>query len=384
MNENLARGVMRAMRHRRRFQGIALQECPAGLLQVLIRPFPELKSLKISPEDYILGLPSTFLSGFTPSLRRLSLQVVVLDYLSPLLSSTINLVELTLTLNRCDSAPGALLIANLQRMSCLRRLELKWRYGARGDETPQAHPLPPASAGEVVSLPELTDLIFYGPVKFLEMLVVALAMPSLQRLDAEIWPGSLAFTGVKHLFKFICDTQSQFIAVCIGSLQSTLEFSAETSPKFDHVQTLKITFSRLVPRDFAWVQIIGNVLSEHLSTVEELIVEWHEGSLNWLNRIQSQWVGFFNHCRRVKKVQVPSELAHSVAHSLEQGGPLFLYNLEQVKVQMKHPPQIGPSGDHQYEYIRDKFKPLMAARQQVGRPVILSFFGGMSQVGGTA
>ena len=171
-------------------------------------------------------------------------------------------------------------------MSCLRRLELKWRYGARDDETPQAHPLPPASEGEVVSLPELTDLIFYDPVKFLEMLVAALAMPSLQRLDAEIWPGSLAFTGVKHLFKFICDTQSQFIAVCIGSLQSTLEFSAEASPKFDHVQTLKITFSRLVPRDFTWVQIIGNVLSEHLSTVEELIVEWHEGSLNWLSPIQ--------------------------------------------------------------------------------------------------
>ena len=53
MNENLARGVMR---HRRRFQGIALQGCPAGLLQVLTRPFPELKSLKISPEDYILGV----------------------------------------------------------------------------------------------------------------------------------------------------------------------------------------------------------------------------------------------------------------------------------------------------------------------------------------
>lgn len=163
-----------------------------------------------------------------------------------------------------------------------------------------------------------------------------------------------------------------------GFLSSKLEFSAETTPKFDHVQTFKITFSR----DFASVQIIGNMLSWYLSTVEELILEWREESLNWLSHIQ--WAGFFNHSRRVKKVQVPSELAHSVAHSLNPGGLLLLPNLEQVKVQMTHPPKIGPSSDHHYEYIRDIFKPLISARQQVGRAIILSFFVGMSQIGDTA
>ena len=204
MNEDLARGVIR---HRRRVQGIAFQKCLARLLQVLIRPFPELKNLEISPVTVHdkLGLPTTFLSGFALSLRRLSLHAAVLNYLSPLLSSTTNLVELALTLNKCGSVPEALLIENLQFMSCLRRLELMWRYIDRDDDTPQAHQLPPANTGDIVPLPKLTDLIFDGRVRCLEMLVVALTMPSLQHLNAEIWRGSLTFTGVQHLFKFICD-----------------------------------------------------------------------------------------------------------------------------------------------------------------------------------
>ncbi|KAN0141661.1 hypothetical protein V8E53_000123 [Lactarius tabidus] len=47
VDEDLADGVIR---HRRRIQGIAFQECPARLLRALSRPFPELKSPEICPK----------------------------------------------------------------------------------------------------------------------------------------------------------------------------------------------------------------------------------------------------------------------------------------------------------------------------------------------
>jgi hypothetical protein len=115
------------------------------------------KSRDLSQVRYSnLGLPTTFLSRSAPSLRRL--RAVAPNCLSHLLSSTTNLVELTLTLDRRGSLPEASLISNLRRMSCLRRLELKWSYLERYWGTPQAHPSPPDSARDIVPLPKLTDL----------------------------------------------------------------------------------------------------------------------------------------------------------------------------------------------------------------------------------
>jgi hypothetical protein len=73
----------------------------------------------------------------------------------------------------------------------------------------------------------------------------------------------------------------------------------------------------------------------------------------------------------VNKVQVPFELAPSISHYFDQGGLLHLLpGLEQVKV---HIPLIGRSSDYHYESIRDAFKPLIAARQRMGRPIMLSW-----------
>jgi hypothetical protein len=67
-------------------------------------------------------------------------------------------------------------------MSCLRRLELELNYYSMADSSLP----PPTSAGDIITLSKLTDLIFIGSDRYLQTLVVRLAAPSLQHLDVEI------------------------------------------------------------------------------------------------------------------------------------------------------------------------------------------------------
>ncbi|KAI9464458.1 hypothetical protein BJY52DRAFT_819785 [Lactarius psammicola] len=205
--------LLAALRQRSRVRGIVLQTPytdAAKLLRVLNHPFPELESLEIRPsypyDSNCELIPATFLSGSAPSLRRLTLQDGIPRCLSSLLSSATGLVELALALK--SSPPVASLLTNLQRMSCLRRLELNVYYqpGTKYFDTDSP---PSAGPGDVVPLSNLTDLIFTGHRLYLKALVVGLAAPSLQRLDAELCGHSLRFSPIPHLCKFICGTGCQ-------------------------------------------------------------------------------------------------------------------------------------------------------------------------------
>jgi hypothetical protein len=171
--ENSAIAVIR---HRSRVRGIVFHAHTAKLLGALSHPFPELENLEICPYDHDgeLALPATFSA---PRLRRLTLKEVVPRSLSPLLSSATGLVELSLTM---DISPPVSLLANLQRMSCLRRLELNLSYQEYFDDD-----LPLAGDVVPVTLSKLTHIIFRGFRIYLQALVVGLAAPSLQRLAVE-------------------------------------------------------------------------------------------------------------------------------------------------------------------------------------------------------
>ncbi|KAN0137334.1 hypothetical protein V8E53_004779 [Lactarius tabidus] len=305
---------------------------------------------------------------FLPSLQRLTLRGVAPSCLSPLLSSATGLVELALTLSvESRALPEYSFIGNLRRMSCLRRLELKLSYQGI---TRTSSPPPPASAGNAVPLSKLTDLTFVGHCSYLQMLVVGLAAPSLQRLDAEIYRTS-PNSSIPLLCKFICDTEIQFIAVSLHLLQEKLQFSADTSLTSDHAQPFRIIF----PRPFVPLEEIGNMLSGPLSTVGELVVECylrHEGPrAGVFAQHHIQWGGFFNHIRRVKTVRVPFEVARDVVHSFQQGNLLdLLPSLEQVKVDFTH--LLQNDWDDQFRSLCNVFETLFAARRQAGRPIVLS------------
>ncbi|KAH8994609.1 hypothetical protein EDB92DRAFT_295329 [Lactarius akahatsu] len=288
--------ALAAIKHRSRVRGIIVQRpCFARLLKALGHPFPKLESLEIRfpyshPESI---LSTTFLSGSAPSLRRLTLRGVVPECLSPLLSSATGLVELTLTLSiNYGALPEASLIANLQRVSCLRRLELKVinERAAPNLNTIPDPPPPPACAG---ALSKLTDLILVGQGPYLQVLVGSLAAPSLQHLDVRITapPGHISF--VPHLCKFIRDAECQFIAVRLNFSSWTFGFFAETCPKSGHARPFRI----IIPRPVS-LEEIGIMLSGPLSTVEELVVDWQPSRFTQQIEIDHiQWRGLFNHIR---------------------------------------------------------------------------------------
>ena len=366
--ENLA---LAAISHRSRVRRISLEQpCPPRVLQALSHSFPELESLTLDlcsiyayvPPKQVS--PTVFLSGSTPCLRQLTLRVVVSEALSALLSSTMRLEELVLTLRVVrGSLPEASLIANLQCLSCLRRLELELVYPHRFSHIPP----PSTSTGDVVTLPRLTDFIFKGHGSYLQILVARLAAPSLQHLHIEHFGDSATFP-IPQLSSFICDTGCQFKVVHLDFLYWRAKFCAETLSKSDHARPLRITLFG----DHCPLEQIGQMFSGPLSTVEELIVGREmPPSQTQYQQDRIQWREFFNRIRQVKIVRVHYQLALFVAHSLQrddQEPDLDLFPaLEQVNVYLP----IRSNGKARYVSIRDTFEPFMAARQQVGRPIRL-------------
>jgi len=353
--------ALAALRHRRRVRGITLRgPCPANLLRALRHPFPELESLQISPTsdsdyDRELVLPATFLAGSAPRLRRLTLRKVAPACLSPLLSFTMGLVELTITVSTGDSSPPIpSLVPNLRRMSSLRRLELRLIY--RPDALYHSSDPPvPASAGDGVPLLKLTHLIFTGHRLYLQELVVGLATPSLQHLTTTLLGQARNAYTIPHLCKFIKDSECQFTAVHLTFSRLNVEFYGSRASGDQH-------FRITVPEPFTLDQL-GQELSGSLSTVEELVIAWDVE--RWVTDPHvrpEQWRAFFSHLPQVKLVQVQGEVALDIARSLQQDGhEPVLKNfpaLQRLEVR-----SLVGEGDH-YATIRDAYGPLVAARQK--------------------
>jgi hypothetical protein len=366
--------ALAALEHHGRVRGISLRTMPFANMAQILRalshpPGPELESLEIVPGHRHDVLPVSFLLGSASSLRRLKLQDVEPECLSPLLSTVSGLVELSLTLRvPFNTLPEESLISDLQRMSCLRRLELRlmyplWFHGIIGDG-PRLRP----PSGDIVPLPNLMQLVFTGPYFYLEALVAVLAAPSLQLLNLELTNKTYAFQ-IPHFCRLICDTDNQFRLVRMDFSDSRLRFTAETHPKSVHAQPFIIS----IP-DPVSLEEIGNRLSGPLATVEELVIGWNMSSDRSHGAVQ--WRGFLNHIRQVKLLQVPWQVALDVAHSFQQDyqepAMDLLPVLEQVIMDMTHPPPLELNTQY-HETIPDAFEPLIAARKKGGHSITLSF-----------
>ncbi|KAH9062289.1 hypothetical protein EDB87DRAFT_1830497 [Lactarius vividus] len=331
--------ALAAIKHRSRVRKVVLRrpytkQHMAKLLRALSHPFPELENLEIFPPDDRKGaliLPATFLSGSASCLRRLMLRDVLWSCLSPLLSSATGLVELTLTVRVAYSAlPDASFIANLQRMSRLRRLEVQLKAMA---STPiNINPQPPTGAKDIITLPELMQLVYTGHRPYLEALVAVLTAPSLQNLNIAVGSRSLADDfPIPHLCRFIRDTDNQFITIRLDFSRWRFKFSAGTGSQSVHNQH----FSMTIPAHVSLEQL-GRELSGSLSTVEELIIGWQTWTFERRSIQPDQMRGFYHYLPQVKIVQVPAGVALDVARSFKgDGGLPLLYllpALERIEV----------------------------------------------------
>ena len=369
--------ALAAIGHHGCVRGISLRGRPFtnsdNIFQALNRPFPDLESLQIL-SDYgrhnFVMLPATFLLGSAPCLRRLKLQNVDSRCLSPLLSIMTGLAELSLSIRiPLDTLPEESLIANLQRMSCLRRLELLLQsHPSIISDIPR--PQSPTRTGDIVPLPNLMQLVFVGQHIYLEALMAVLAAPSLQNLGVGILDTTDTLS-IPHLCRFICDTDNQFCRAHLEFLDTRLGIIAET--RSIHTKPFRIAITGPIS-----LEEIGNKLSGPLATVEKLGIRW-----NVIGERQGphglQWRRFFEHTRQLKFLSVPWQVALDVAHSFQQDGQglymELLPDLDIIYMDMKQwypgrPPPGSNSQDH--AIIPDAFEPLIAARTKAGHPITLS------------
>ncbi|KAF8263627.1 hypothetical protein EI94DRAFT_1740533 [Lactarius quietus] len=372
--ERELRLAIAAIRHRSRVRGIKIRKTLytdiAKILRAMSHHFPKLENLEISSSGssgyVLLVIPATFLSGSTPCLRRLTLQDVRPRSLSPLLSfAATGLVELSLDLRVSQNAlPEASFIANLQRMSCLRRLELSLKYSYHPTFSDSLGP--PTGAGEIALLPNLVQFVFLGRKDYVEALVVVLAAPHLQYLDAQVG-GSIDPFPIPHLCNFICNTDKQFTLISLHFSPFQVTFTGETRSKSAHAQSFRIILPGPMP-----LEELCNRLSGPLTTVEELVVGWDL----FAGTRPIDWRQIFEHIQKVKFIEVPSQVALDVAHAFQIDGQEtamdLLPALEQVKVKIYFPPPTSDSSNIPYLTISDAFEPLIAAREKAGCPITLS------------
>ncbi|KAI0249090.1 hypothetical protein BJV78DRAFT_1230259 [Lactifluus subvellereus] len=318
----------------------------------------------VSPARF--EFPAGMLMGSAASLQRLDLKNVFLNSLSQLLSSTIGLVDLTLHIDTVSLSPAVSLLAHLQRMSCLRSLELQAQkshpYTADGLETS-------TQRGDIVALSKLTRFYFDGSRQCLEAVAAGLSAPFLQ--DLKIHLNEDPVKSLPHLSRFIRDVEGQFFAAQVKSSREYLEISVLTHSHFIDEPACRITI-----RDFGRWKHFWTALKAKFTAIEEIFFESPypdlEGGPRWCS-----WLGLLEDFDNIKTLRVERGLVLEAAHFLKQRSALdFLPALEEIELRSvvsRYVDHAEPISDIQREAVHTAFRPFVTARQQTGRPVKISW-----------
>ena len=156
----------------RQFQDSLLKEFAA-----IDEPFPVLTSLGLSSfERNVTVLPDSFLGGSAPQLRSLYLEGIPYPSIGRLLSSTTNLVRLSLWgIPHSGYISPETIVPCLSTLSRLKSLELGFQYDRSRVRRTSRHP-PPLKR---VVFPNLTFLRFRGNIKYLEDILSQIEAPML-------------------------------------------------------------------------------------------------------------------------------------------------------------------------------------------------------------
>ena len=182
--------IIAALEHHNRVSGIQLRGVPSSLLEKLLatmqEPFPALTHLGLETKDDIDDtapvIPGSFLGGFAPDLRTLSLTRIPIPFpaLRKLLLFTTNLVELSLSKILLSEyfSPDAMVTC----LSVLTRLEyLNFGFKFRRSRPYREKRRPPPRTRTL--LPALRHLSFAGVSEYLEDLMARIDAPLLSNLD---------------------------------------------------------------------------------------------------------------------------------------------------------------------------------------------------------
>ena len=174
--------VSATLRHHNRvckihYRNGLLQDSLLREFAAIDEPFPALTSLElISFGQDVPILPDSFLGGSAPLLQSLELAGIRYPSIGTLLSSTTNLVKLSLwNIPRSGYVTPETIVPCLSMLTRLELLELKFRYPRSPAHRTSPHPSPLTR----VVFPNLTYLSFCGDIEYLEDILSLIETPML-------------------------------------------------------------------------------------------------------------------------------------------------------------------------------------------------------------
>ncbi|KAI0282695.1 hypothetical protein BC826DRAFT_265262 [Russula brevipes] len=281
-------------------------------------PFPVLEYLQLGSRDMMeMVLPSTFLGGFTPRLRRIDLNGTPFPTLPQLLLSATNLVSLRL--HEVPStgyfSPEAL-VTGLDATPKLEVLEIYFLHPTSS----HVQGSPPLHSQVRAALPKLTELHFTGDNGYLESLVARIDAPSVEQFGIKLFD-QRAFE-LSQLAEFIGLTEelkssSYRTSVWLWEygLSITHFFGRSSQRGTFRLQLSCAELSRQVP---LLISVCGQ-LSLLVSSVEHLDIEVDQVLSDlWDETDTAQWLELLTLFSNVRRLELIGALVSSIASVLEQ------------------------------------------------------------------
>jgi hypothetical protein len=362
-------GITLALQHRDRVRRIRLKK-PVPILQKLIMAldgeFPILEYLSIIHQRYRrpsiehntrLNLPETFRA---PHLRHIVLMSFAIPIGSPLLTTTGNLV--TLSLNSIPPSayfhPNAL----LQRLSLMPQLEIlgilfNSHFPSRDIER-QLFRTPIVSRA---TLPNLRWFGFQGASAYLEALIPCVTMPLIERLQVSFF-NQLTYS-IPHLQQFMGTAEN----LRLNSATLTFLLDHLTLVVYPHKGARMFTLVMAISgRHLDWqvastAQVL-QTLRTVFSAVEHFTLESkrHLISSEWKNEAdRAQWRELLGTFDNVKTLLVDDELVEQISRSLQPGDGESPTDLLPELQELSYPARSPENA----------FTPFVDARQKADRPV---------------
>ena len=378
--------VIDALRHHDRVCQIYYQDMGSehstflNKLAAIDEPFPALTALELfAYRPNVPVLPDSFLGGSAPRLRSLRLWGIPYPSIGTLLSSTTDLVRLSLCrIPHSGYVAPETIVPCLPTLTRLESLELGFQHPRSRDNRTSRHP-PPLTR---VVFPNLTSFDFHGDIEYLEDILSQIETPLLDRSEFDLF-NQLVFD-TPLLGHFIRRTEAFMTshaarlefhnilttqAIRIGLLEREETADGELDR---HVRWLTISCKPLDWRRFsALTQVLNSFLSS-LSMLESLKIG-EVCDRGWEGKIEAvQWQELLHLFTAVKKLTLKSEFTvRLVAPALQE---LAVERATDVLPALQNlflrTGDWRPSGP-----VKEAIEQFIAARQLCGHPVTVHYLG---------
>jgi len=366
--------VIAALRHHNRvckidyyghFQDSLLEEFAA-----IDEPFPALTSLELASygQDGPV-LPDSFLGGSAPRLQSIHLYGIPYPSIGKLLSSTTNLVRLTLwDIPHSGYISPETIVPCLSMLPRLGTLALGFRYPRSSVHRASRHP-PPLTR---VVFPSLTYLQFQGDIEYLEDILSQIETPMLNRshfcfFNQLVFDAPLLGHFIRHTETFMT-THTAHVAFSSLAVAVTLSGREGMDNNDDEAQELRISCKALDWQLSALPQVLNSFLPS-LSTLESLnIAVSHK---DWRGEIKViQWQELFHPFTSVKIMSLQDEASvRLVVPALrELSGERATEVLPALQNLSLRTSGWSPSGP-----LKEAIEEFIATRQLDGHPVTVHY-----------